>query len=71
MSNSVETTGITLEIGAGASIDVCRRKIICRVSEHNAGMSISLMDEIRGIMIEVPVDAIEELLREDAENGGS
>ena len=68
MSNSVETTGITLEVGA-ESIDVCRRKIICRVSEHNAGMSISLMDEIRGIMIEVPVDAIEELLKEDAEDG--
>lgn len=56
-----EVDGITFDMMPDGSLKHRMHKIVFRITKDEAGKSISLCDELRGIMIEIPLEPVEDL----------
>ena len=57
-----EVDGIVFEMRTDGSIKRRLKRIVFRFTKDEAGKSISLCDEMRGIMIEIPLEPVEDLI---------
>ena len=57
-----EVDGITFDIRPDGTMKQRFHKIVFRITKDEVGKSISLCDEVRGIMIEIPLEPVEDLL---------
>ena len=57
-----DVNGITFDMRADGSLRCRKKKITVRITKDEIGKTISLCDEMRGIMIEIPLEPIEDLL---------
>ena len=58
-----ETDGATFDILPGQDTKMRMHKITLRVTKDETGRTMSLADELRGIMIAVPCEPVMELLK--------
>ena len=56
-----EVDGITFDMRSDGTIKQRLHKIVFRITKDEAGKSISLCDELRGIMLEIPLEPVEDL----------
>ncbi len=56
-----EVVGITTDIRPGGEMKMRMHKIVFRITKDDIGKSISLCDELRGIMIEIPLEPVEDM----------
>lgn len=56
-----EVDGITADMRLDGSIRMRKHKIVFRITKDEKGKSISLCDELRGIMLEIPLEPVEDL----------
>lgn len=62
MTELREVYGIMMDMGADGTIKKMQmKKIAFRITKDEHGKSISLSDEQRGIMIEIPLEPVEDL----------
>ena len=59
----IDVTGITFDIQPDKPTRMRPKKITVRITKDEKGKSLSLADELRGIMLEVPLEPIENTLR--------
>ena len=52
---------MTVDIRPGGEMKMRRHKIVFRITKDEIGKSISLCDELRGIMIEIPLEPVEDM----------
>lgn len=57
-----EVDGITFDMRPDGTLKQRFHKIVFRITKDEAGKSISLCDEVRGIMMEIPLEPVEDLL---------
>ncbi len=57
-----EVDGITFDMRSDGTMKMRKHKIVFRITKDEIGKSISLCDEMRGIMIEIPLEPVEDLL---------
>ena len=58
-----EVDGITWDLRADGTVKRRMHKIVFRITKDEIGKSISLCDEMRGIMIEIPLEPVEDLFK--------
>ena len=56
-----EVDGITFDMRPNGKIKLRMHKIVFRITKNEIGKSISLCDELRGIMLEIPLEPVEDL----------
>ena len=56
-----EVDGITFDMRQDGTIKQRLHKIVFRITKDELGKSISLCDELRGIMLEIPLEPVEDL----------
>ena len=56
-----EVDGITFDMRSDGTIKQRLHKIVFRITKDEAGKSISLCDELRGITLEIPLEPVEDL----------
>ena len=56
-----EVDGITTDMRPDGSMRQRKKKIVFRITKDEIGKSISLCDELRGIMLEIPLEPVEDL----------
>ena len=56
-----EVDGITFDVSPNGKTKMRLHKIVFRITKDEAGKSISLCDELRGIMLEIPLEPVEDL----------
>ena len=56
-----EVDGITTDMRPDGSMRQRKKKIAFRITKDEIGKSISLCDELRGIMLEIPLEPVEDL----------
>ena len=56
-----EVDGITVDMRLDGSTKIRKHKIVFRITKDEKGKSISLCDELRGIMLEIPLEPVEDL----------
>lgn len=54
--------GITFDMRPDATQRYRFHKLVFRITKDEKGKSISLCDELRGIMLEIPLEPVEDLL---------
>ena len=57
-----EVDGITFDMRPDGTIKQRLHKIVFRITKDETGKSISLCDELRGIMLEIPLEPVEDLI---------
>ena len=57
-----EVDGLTTDMRPDGSMRQRKKKIVFRITKDEIGKSISLCDELRGIMLEIPLEPVEDLL---------
>jgi hypothetical protein len=57
-----EVDGITFDMRSDGTVRHRFHKIVFRITKDEIGKSISLCDELRGIMIKIPLEPVEDLL---------
>jgi hypothetical protein len=57
-----EVDGIIFDKKSDGSLKMRMHRIVFRITKDERGKSISLCDELRGIMIEIPLEPVEDLL---------
>ena len=58
-----EVDGITFDMRPDGTLKHRMHKIIFRITKDKTGKSISLCDELRGIMIGIPLEPVEDLFK--------
>ena len=56
-----EVDGLTTDMRPDGSMRQRKKKIVFRITKDEIGKSISLCDELRGIMLEIPLEPVEDL----------
>jgi hypothetical protein len=56
-----EVDGLTIDMRPDGSMRLRKKKIVFRITKDEIGKSISLCDELRGIMLEIPLEPVEDL----------
>lgn len=56
-----EVDGITFDMRPDGTLKKRMHKIVFRITKDEIGKSISLCDEVRGIMLEIPLEPVEDL----------
>ena len=56
-----EVDGLTIDMRQDGSMRMRKKKIVFRITKDEIGKSISLCDELRGIMLEIPLEPVEDL----------
>ena len=56
-----EVDGFTTDMRPDGSMRMRKKKIVFRITKDEIGKSISLCDELRGIMLEIPLEPVEDL----------
>ena len=56
-----EVDGLTIDMRPDGSMRMRKKKIVFRITKDEIGKSISLCDELRGIMLEIPLEPVEDL----------
>ena len=56
-----EVDGLTTDMRPDGSMRMRKKKIVFRITKDEIGKSISLCDELRGIMLEIPLEPVEDL----------
>ena len=56
-----EVDGLTTDMRPDGSMRQRKKKIVFRITKDEIGKSISLCDELRGIMLEIPLEPVENL----------
>ena len=56
-----EVEGLTTDMRPDGSMRQRKKKIVFRITKDEIGKSISLCDELRGIMLEIPLEPVEDL----------
>ena len=56
-----EVDGITWDMRPDGTMRHRMHKIVFRITKDAQGKSISLCDELRGIMLEIPLEPVEDL----------
>ena len=56
-----EVDGLTTDMRPDGSMRQRKKKIVFRITKDEIGKSISLCDELRGIMQEIPLEPVEDL----------
>ena len=62
MTKKREVDGIIFDMRSDGTMKMRKHKIIFRITKDEIGKSISLCDELRGIMIEIPLEPVEDLI---------
>ena len=57
-----EVDGITFDMRPDGTLKHRCHKLVFRITKDEKGKSISLCDELRGIMLEIPLEPVEDLL---------
>ncbi len=61
MTQLREVDGLTTDMRPDGSMRQRKKKIVFRITKDEIGKSISLCDELRGIMLEIPLEPVEDL----------
>ena len=56
-----EVDGLTIDMRPDGSMRQRKKKIVFRITKDEIGKSISLCDELQGIMLEIPLEPVEDL----------
>lgn len=56
-----EVDGFIFDLRTDGTMRMRQHKIVFRITKDEMGKSISLCDEMRGIMIEIPLEPVEDL----------
>ena len=56
-----EVDGLIFDMRPDGKMKMRQHKIMFRITKDKTGKSISLCDELRGIMIEIPLEPVEDL----------
>ena len=56
-----EVDGLTTDMRPDGSMRQRKKKIVFRITKDEISKSISLCDELRGIMLEIPLEPVEDL----------
>ena len=56
-----EVDGMTFDMRSDGSMKMRHHKIVFRITKDEIGKSISLCDELRGIMLEIPLEPVEDM----------
>ena len=56
-----EVDGIIFDMRPDGTMKYRMHKIVFRITKDETGKSISLCDELRGIMIEIPLEPVEDM----------
>lgn len=59
-----EVDGITFDMRPDGTMKQRFHKIVFRITKDEIGKSISLCDELRGIMLEIPLEPVEDMFAE-------
>lgn len=57
-----EVDGITFDVRSDGTLKLRMHKLVFRYTKDEKGKSISLCDELRGIMLEIPLEPVEDLV---------
>ena len=57
-----EVEGLIFDMRSDGTLKARQHTIVFRITKDALGKSISLCDELRGIMIEIPLEPVEDLL---------
>ena len=64
MTKEIEVDGLIFDMCRLGNARTRKRKLVLRVTKDEKSKRLTLCDEQEGIMTEVPVEPIEEMLRE-------